>query len=359
MDKSPRARKTTGSRRTALRNCRDTSARAEVSRQFLSAACAAGLLLTVAGCASSTGGARAAQNSAAITAGHANTPRMTVAMVTHATQGDTFWDIVRKGAEAAAAKDNVKLVYSSDPTASNQANLVSNAIDQKVDGLAVTLSTPDAMRGVVAKAEAAGIPVAAFNQGENYWKQMGAIGYFGSDEKLAGQALGNRLNSMGAKHDLCVIHAQGNVALEDRCAGVKSTFKGTTDILYVDGADMSNVQSVLTAKLRQDSSIDQVTALSAPIAMTALSSISDAGSKAKVSTFDLNKSAAAAIKDGKIEFSVDQQPFLEGYLAVDSLWLYKVNGNTIGGGQPTLTGPAFVDSSNIAKIYQYTQNGTR
>ncbi|MBV9026247.1 MAG: substrate-binding domain-containing protein [Streptomycetaceae bacterium] len=336
MDKSPSARRTA-----------------------LGAVCAAGLLLTVAGCASSTGGAKAEQSTTGVTAGHANTPRMTIAMVTHAAQGDTFWDIVRKGAEAAAAKDNVKLVYSSDPVASNQANLVSNAINQKVDGLAVTLSTPDAMRDVVAKTEAAGIPVAAFNQGEDYWKQMGAIGYFGSDEKIAGQALGDRLNSMGAKHDLCIIHQQGSVALEDRCAGVKSTFKGTTDILYVNGADMPSVQSMLTAKLRQDPSIDQVTALGAPIALTAISSISDAGSKAKVNTFDLNKDAAAAIKNGKIEFSVDQQPFLEGYLAVDSLWLYKVNGNTVGGGQPTLTGPAFVDSSNIAKVYQYAQNGTR
>jgi simple sugar transport system substrate-binding protein len=284
---------------------------------------------------------------------------MTIAMVTHAALGDTFWDIVRKGAETAAAKDNVKLVYSAAPIASDQANLVTNAINQKVDGLALTLSTPDAMRGVVSKAEAAGIPVAAFNQGEDHWKQMGAIGYFGSDEKVAGQALGDRLNSMGAKHDLCVIHQQGSVALEDRCAGVKSSFKGTTDILYVNGQDMASVQQTLTSKLQQDSSIDRVTTLGAPIAMTALRSVSDAGSKAKVNTFDFNKDAAAAVKNGQIEFAVDQQPFLEGYLAVDSLRLYKVNGDTIGGGQPTLTGPAFIDKSNIASVYQYAQNGTR
>jgi simple sugar transport system substrate-binding protein len=55
---------------------------------------------------------------------------MTIALVTHQAPGDTFWDIVRKGAEAAAAKDNVKLVYSADPVAGNQANLVQNAVDQ-------------------------------------------------------------------------------------------------------------------------------------------------------------------------------------------------------------------------------------
>ena len=319
---------------------------------------AAATALLAAGC-SSTGGAKATSSGSGTSAGKADTPRMTFALITHAQPGDTFWDIVRKGAEAAAAKDNVTLQYSADPDAGKQAALVGNAVASKVDGIALTLATPDALIPAAKQAEAAGIPVAAFNSGETSWQQAGAIGYFGSDETLAGQALGNRLNSMGAKHDLCVIQAQGQVALEERCAGVKKAFKGTTDIIYVNGADMSSVLTTLQAKLKQDSGIDQVTALGAPIALTALQAVGAANSSAKVNTFDLNKDAAAAIKSGKIEFAVDQQPFLEGYLAVDALWLYKVNGDTIGGGKPALTGPAFVDSSNIAKVAQYAMKGTR
>ncbi|WP_042392163.1 substrate-binding domain-containing protein [Streptacidiphilus carbonis] len=322
------------------------------------AAAATATALLAAGC-SSTGGAKAASGGSAVSAGKAGTAHMTFAMITHAAPGDTFWDIVRKGAEAAAAKDNVTLQYSNDQVASKQAALVNNAVAAKVDGIALTLSTPDAIIPAAKQAEAAGIPVSAFNQGESYWQQAGAIGYFGSDEKVAGAALADRLNTLGAKHDLCVIQQQGSVALEDRCAGVKSSFKGTTDTIYVNGADMSSVLSTLEAKLKQDSSIDQVTALGAPIALTALQAISAAGSSAKVSTFDLNQQAAADIKSGKIEFSVDQQPYLEGYLAVDALWLYKINGDTVGGGKPTLTGPAFVDSSNISAVYQYAVNGTR
>ena len=66
-----------------------------------------------------------------------------------------------------------------------------------------------------------------------------------------------------------------------------------------------------------------------------------------------------AIQDKKIEFSVDQQPYLQGYLAVDSLWLKLTNGNDIGGGKPVLTGPSFVDSSNIDKIAGFAANNTR
>ena len=80
---------------------------------------------------------------------------------------------------------------------------------------------------------------------------------------------------------------------------------------------------------------------------------------AKLITFDLNQDAAKAIQDGKIEFSVDQQPYVQGYMAVESLWLNLSNGNDIGGGKPTLTGPSFVDKTNIAQILPYTANNTR
>jgi simple sugar transport system substrate-binding protein len=325
----------------------------------LTATVLAGTLLA-AGCSSSSGGKKSEEGNAAASAGKATTPRMTVAMVTHASPGDTFWDLVRKGAQAAAAKDNVKLVYSSDPNAGNQANLVQNAIDQKVDGIALTAAKPTAMKDVVAKATAAGIPVVGFNSGVGDWKKLGMLEYFGQDENIAGQAFGQRLNQLGAKHALCVIQEQGQVALEARCAGLKKGFSGKTDILYVNGTDMPSVKSTITAKLKQDSSIDQVVTLGAPIALTAVQSLSDAGSKAKLATFDLNKDLVKAVQNGTVEFAVDQQPYLQGYLAVDSLWLYKTNGNFSGGSTaPVLTGPAFIDKTNVDTVAKFAANGTR
>ncbi|WP_327313114.1 sugar ABC transporter substrate-binding protein [Streptomyces sp. NBC_01235] len=326
---------------------------------ILTATVLAGTLLA-AGCSSSSGGKKSEEGSANASAGKADTPRMTVALVTHASPGDTFWDLVRKGAQAAAAKDNVKLVYSSDPNAGNQANLVQNAIDQKVDGIALTAAKPDAMKDVVAKANAAGVPVVGFNSGVDDWKELGMLEYFGQDENIAGQAFGQRLNQLGAKHALCVIQEQGQVALEARCAGLKKGFSGKTDILYVNGTDMPSVKSTITAKLKQDSSIDQVVTLGAPIALTAVQSLSDAASKAKLATFDLNKSLVKAVQDGQVEFAVDQQPYLQGYLAVDALWLYKTNGNFSGGSTaPVLTGPAFIDKTNVDAVAQFAAKGTR
>ena len=84
-----------------------------------------------------------------------------------------------------------------------------------------------------------------------------------------------------------------------------------------------------------------------------------ASSKAKLVTFDLNVDAAQAIQDGKIEFSIDQQPYVQGYLAVKSLYLNKKNGNDIGGGLAVLTGPSFVDKTNIDEILPFAKNNTR
>ncbi|MGW4914643.1 substrate-binding domain-containing protein [Streptomyces sp. NPDC004270] len=330
------------------------------SRRITPVVAAAAAALLVAGCSSSSGGKKADESGVGISAGKAGTPRMTIALITHAAPGDTFWDIVRKGAAAAAAKDNVKLVYSSDPNAGNQANLVQNAIDQKVDGIAVTLAKPDALKSVVAKAGQAGIPVAGFNSGVSDWKRLGLLEFFGQDESVAGEAFGNQLNKVGAKHTVCVIQEQGNIGLTQRCDGLKKTFKGKTDILYVNGTDAPSVKSTITAKLSQDSSIDFVATLAAPVALIATQSISDAGSKAKLATFDLNKDAVSAIQSGKLQWAIDQQPYLQGYLSVDSLWLYKNNGNYSGGGeQAVLTGPAIVDKTNIDKVAAFAAKGTR
>ena len=297
--------------------------------------------------ADNTGGANAAGSSG-----------YTIAMITHETPGDTFWDKIKAGAQQAAKDTGVTLKYSNDPDATKQAVLIQNAIDSKVSGIATTLVTPKALAGSVKAARDAGIPLVGFNSGIDQYKQLGALMYFGSDENLAGATAGERIGADGAKHPLCVIQAAGSVALEARCAGVKSKVSGTENI-QVNGADDSAVVSALQAKLAADPSIDSIVTLGAPIALDALKAMDQASSKAKLVTFDLNAEAAQAIKDGKIQFSIDQQPYVQGYLAVNSLYLNKKNGNDLGGGGPVLTGPSFVDSSNIDVILPFTKNNTR
>ncbi|MFB7991633.1 sugar ABC transporter substrate-binding protein [Streptomyces sp. NPDC056002] len=330
-------------------------------RSWVSIALAGAVGLTLAGC-SSTGGKRAedarkaasAQGKAAV-----NTPRWTVAMVTHSGDGDTFWDIVQSGAKQAAVKDNINFLYSHSDEAQQQAQLVDAAVDKKVDGLIVTLAKPDAMKAAVARAEKAGIPVITVNSGSEESKKFGALTHIGQDETIAGRAVGEELNKRGRKKALCVLHEQGNVGHEQRCAGAKETFKGQMQNLYVEGTNMPDVQSSIGAKLQADKSIDSVVTLGAPFAATAVKAKQDAGSKAEIDTFDLNEKVAAGLKDGTLGFAVDQQPYLQGYEAVDLLWLYRYNADVLGGGKPVLTGPQIVTKDQAAKLEEYAKRGTR
>ncbi|MFD7690469.1 substrate-binding domain-containing protein [Streptomyces sp. NPDC059781] len=330
-------------------NTRPPSPRLPIRR--LAALAAAGLLAT---------GCSADDSSESDGAGASGAGRIKVAMVTHGSEDDAFWDRVKKGAEAAAAKDGIELTYMSDPDPAGQAELVREAVRDGVDGIALTLAKPAAMKGPVNEARAADIPVVGLNSGIDAWKSAGLLEFFGQDESVAGRAVGDKLDELKAEHALCVVHERGNVALEARCAGVKKAFGGTTENLYVDGTDMRAVSGIITARLRQDSSIDEIVTNGADFALTAVDAVAEADSNADVSTFDLNNDLVDAVRGGNVQFAVDQQPYLQGYLAVDALWLYRTNGNISGGGvAPVLTGPAFVTKANAASVAGFAADGTR
>ncbi|TPV51211.1 sugar ABC transporter substrate-binding protein [Pseudarthrobacter phenanthrenivorans] len=313
-------------------------------------------LLTLAAC--SSGGGKTETATSGEGGQVADTARIKVAMITHAAAGDTFWDIVRKGAETAAKKDNVELLYSGDAEGGRQAQLVQQAIDQKVDGIVLTLAKPEALKDVVKKATDAGIPVVSFNAGEDQSKALGAFTHFGQSDKLAGVTVGQRLASEGIKHPICVIQEQGHVGLENRCAGVKENVPGT-EILNVNGADMTSVSSTVSAKLQSTPDADAIIGLGAPFTLTIIKAVKETGSKVKVASFDLNAELAKAIEDGSVAFTVDQQPYLQGYGSVDAIWLGKVGGFKVGGGQQVFTGPAVIDESNAADVSKFAAQGIR
>ena len=141
-------------------------------------AVAAGLVL--AACSSSGGAANnepkttaAAGSQAAGGGAVADTPNYTIAMITHEAPGDTFWDRIRAGAEAAAAKDNITLKYSNDPAADKQATLVQNAIDSKVDAHRDDVADAGCDGGCDEGGDDAKIPWSAFNAGIDAYADMG------------------------------------------------------------------------------------------------------------------------------------------------------------------------------------------
>ncbi|MDT7640436.1 MAG: simple sugar transport system substrate-binding protein, partial [Pseudonocardiales bacterium] len=241
----------------------------------------------------------------------------------------------------------------------DQSTFIQNAIDSKVDGIAVSLPDATALGPVVRKAVAAGIPVVAFNAGDRDWQKTGALAFYGEPEVLAGEFAGTKLNEIGSKHALCVLQAQGQVQLEDRCSGIASKFRGTTEKLYAQGTDTPQYVSTISSKLQQDPTIDAVVTLGPALGVAVQRQLEQTGSTAKVVTYAFNNDLIPLLQNGKVAFTIDQQPYLQGYLSIDSLWLYHKNKSVIGAQQSVPTGPVVIDQSNIGNILDAVKAGLR
>jgi simple sugar transport system substrate-binding protein len=281
------------------------------------------------------------------------------AVVTHSSPGDSFWDRVKSGAERAGKDYGVTVDYSADPDPAKQSQLIDAAVADKVDGIVVSMANPDGLQDSIEAAVAAGVPVVTINSGYESWKAFGAITHIGQSETIAGEAVGERLKEEGFSNVLCVIQEAGNIGLEERCGAVKKTAGGKVENLQVDGTDDNAVESTITSKLQADPSIDAVITLGGQYAIDAVAAVGQAGSDAKVGTFDLSEDVINEIKAGHILFAVDQQPFVQGYLGVTALYLKSINGNDIGGGQAINSGPAFVTADNADQVLTFAKNGTR
>jgi simple sugar transport system substrate-binding protein len=286
---------------------------------------------------------------------------ITIAVITHGS-GDSFWAVAKKGAEDAGKRLGVTVKYSesaNDPQ--KQAQLIDAAVTEKVDGIATSAPNPDAIRDSLKKATDAGIPFITLNSGAEDYKELGALTHVGQTESIAGRGARAKLKEDGAtREQLCVIHEQSNIGLNQRCDGAKHGWGGDVENLQVKGVD--DIQTTLTeiqSKLQSDDSIGAVLTLNPDIAVAARDAIQGASSDAKLATFDLSGDVVKAIAAGEMDFAVDQQQYLQGYLPVVFLALYKSNLNTVGGGQPVLTGPGFVTKDNAAQVEKLAEAGTR
>jgi simple sugar transport system substrate-binding protein len=297
------------------------------------------------------------------------------ALITHGDNG-SFWSVVYKGAKDAAADLGCTLTetYGSqqqgqaEPDDNAENAQIQDAINAKVNGMAVSDHDPALMNPTLAKAAAAGIPVVLLNAGcdDTDIAASQAITCVGQPEQLAGQAAGAYFKKLGTTNVLCVIHQSGQNLL-DRCNGIAtglgvgsqcktgtapSSGPACTELTLSTPNAASNPQQAIqqvTAYLQTHTGINAVMTLNNAIG-TALVTSAPA-SKPKIATFDLNSGVEADLKNGSMSFAIDQQQYLQGYLPIVFLYLYnKDNGQSVGGGTTVASGPLVVTSANIGKV---------
>jgi simple sugar transport system substrate-binding protein len=260
---------------------------------------------------------------------------LTIAVVTHGAPDDSFWSVVKAGSDQAGEDLGIDVEYNSDPDATAQSELIDQAVADEVNGIVVSMANPDGLRDSVEAAVQAGVPVITINSGVEESAEFGAITHIGQSEDIAGEAAGEKFNELGATKLLCVIHEAGNIGLEQRCEGAAKTF----------GGEVENIDAVL--------------ALNGQVALGSTQAVEELGTEVQTGTFDLSSDVISAIQDGQLSFAVDQQPYVQGYLGVQFLYLKAINGNDVGGGQPVYSGPALVTEENADAVAEFTEAGTR
>lgn len=285
---------------------------------------------------------------------------LTFHMITHSDDGP-FWTVVQNGAEQAAEDLGVNLVWmgsNNDPE--QQVQLIAQAVSEGTDGIAAALPSPDQLTAPLTEATESGIPLVTLNSGVDYWKDVGAITHVGQTELIAGQGAGERFNELGATKVLCGVQEQSNVALEERCAGVAETFEGevVTDFMGLD-ANTTEQQNTISAQLQADEAFDAFIGTGPVIGMSGLRAAQELGRDMHIGAFDVTTELIDAIEAGDVAFTIDQQQYVQGYLPVLLLYLNVTNANVVGGGQPILTGPGFIDAENAAEVKELVAQATR
>ncbi len=290
----------------------------------------------------------------------------TIAVVTHGQASDPFWSVFKRGVDDAAAAMGASVTYSAPATfdMTEMSSLIDAAVATSPDGLVVSVPDYDALKDSLAAAHDAGIPIITVNSGSDHYQEIGAITHIGQDETIAGEAAGQHLADAGATHVICINQEVGNAGLDARCAGAQTSVEaagGTLDVVQVDLNDAAGAQSTISSTLQADNTIDAVLALGPTGAAPALAALDELGQTGDtlLATFDLSPDVIQAIIDGNMLFAIDQQQYLQGYLPIVFLTLYKNNLNTVGGGQPVLTGPGFVTADNAEQVLELTGSGSR
>ena len=284
---------------------------------------------------------------------------VTICVITHG-DGGVFWSVFQKGAEKAGKDLGITVRYiGSNNTGTKQAADINQCVTDKVQGLAVSLADPAAVKDAVLAAGAAGIPVVTTNSGSDLYKEFGAFTHIGQDEFIAGQGAGEKFQAAGVKHVLCAKQEQTNTGLDSRCAGMKDTFKGQYDEMTTSGDKSGKQQADIKAKLDSLKDVDAVFGTGPIVAHDASAAAKELGRTVMVGGVDLSTDLLKDIAAGDVAFTIDQQQYLQGYVSVLALYLDATNKNTLGGGLPINTGPGFVEKGNAEAVSALVAAGTR
>jgi simple sugar transport system substrate-binding protein len=266
--------------------------------------------------------------------------------------------LLRLGATEAARDLGVELdVRPLRGTQESRSDLLATIVEEGPDGLVIAAEDPEALRGPIEEAAAAGIGVVLAWAGIDAWQDVGALAFVGADERLGGDLAGARLAELGSRRALCVIDNVNDRRLDERCTEAGAAFAtagGRMSVLRAldPPGDPTGVRDAIEARLLAEPDIDAVLATEDDGIRWALQAVerTERADRVRLAAFDPDPDTLQALADGRVAFAVATQPYLQGYLPVVILSGWQRRGLVPGGGQPILTGPRLLSAADAMRL---------
>ena len=247
---------------------------------------------------------------------------------------------------------------SANSNVSEMVNALNTAVSAGVNGIATTLISPTAFNGPVAKALAAGIPVLAYNADA---AGNARLAYIGQDLFLSGQKMGEHIAALVPSGDIALfIATPGSLNLQPRIAGAQDTLKSHPGIkahVIATGAAQSEELTKIESYVVGNPSYKGFFAVDGGSTAATAQAIQKNGLAAKGikgGGYDLTPITEQLLAAGDIEFTIDQQPYLQGFLPILELYLYNVT-QKLTGIADVDTGLKFLDKTTIGP-YVHTKS---
>ncbi|HEY4065990.1 MAG TPA: sugar ABC transporter substrate-binding protein [Burkholderiaceae bacterium] len=255
-------------------------------------------------------------------------------LISHAPDSDSWWNTIKNSVKQAGEDYGVTVDYRNPPNGdlADMARLIEQAAAQGYDGVVTTIADYNVLQGAVKKVTDKKIMLITINSGTaEQSAKLGAIMHVGQPEYEAGKGAGERAKAAGIKSFLCVNHYATNPASFERCRGFADAIGADMKTSTLDsGDDPTGVESKVTTYLRLNPKTQAVLTLGPSSAHPTLKALEKNGMKGKIwfATFDLSDEIGRGIKDGSIQFAIDQQPYLQGYIPIAVMATMKATNST-------------------------------
>ena len=275
-----------------------------------------------------------------------------ISVITHGGDGSGFWGVVKNGINDAKKETGADVKSLNSPTGDlkEMADIISAEVDKGVDAIVLSIPNREILGKAVKKIAQSGIPFITINAGGDFGKKLGSIMHVGQSEYEAGYLAGKKAKKAGANTFACINKDLNHVGLQRRCQGFADALTVDNNMVGVDESNPSETKSKVKELIK---SVDSILVTNAGTTQAVIEAIDEANISKHiyVVNFDLNSDVLKGIEKGLIDFSIDQQQYLQGYMPI--IVLNKMLNYGLMPSGDINSGPGFITKDNYKVVEQY------